>query len=151
MQLVITEKPSVAISFARILGATKRCDGYLEGNGYLVSWCVGHLVELAGPASYDDRYNKWRPEDLPIIPEEWKYQILPSTRKQFEILKSLIRRKNQGYGTELVRFVHEHSKTLGCRKMFLLTHKHNASACRCYKKAGGICNAASDDIVFVFK
>ena len=51
MQLVITEKPSVAISFARILGATKRCDGYLEGNGYLVSWCIGHLVELAGPAS----------------------------------------------------------------------------------------------------
>ncbi len=52
MQLVITEKPAVAISFARILGATKRCDGYLEGNGYLISWCVGHLVELAGPAGY---------------------------------------------------------------------------------------------------
>ena len=59
--------------------------------------------------------------------------------------------QNQGYGTELVRFVHGHSKTLGCRKMFLLTHKHNASACRCYAKAGGICNAASDDIVFVFR
>ena len=59
--------------------------------------------------------------------------------------------QNQGYGTELVRFVHEHSKTLGCRKMFLLTHKHNASACRCYQKAGGICSAASDDIVFTFK
>ena len=56
-----------------------------------------------------------------------------------------------GYGTELVRFIHEHSKTLGCRKMFLLTYKHNASACRCYEKAGGICNAASDDIVFAFK
>ena len=59
--------------------------------------------------------------------------------------------QNQGYGTELVRFVHEHSKTLGCYKMFLLTYKHNASACRCYEKAGGICNAASDDIVFAFK
>ena len=59
--------------------------------------------------------------------------------------------QNQGYGTELVRFIHEHSKALGCRKMFLLTNKHNASACRCYEKAGGICNAASDDIVFAFK
>ena len=59
--------------------------------------------------------------------------------------------QNQGYGTELVRFIHEHSKTLGCRKMFLLTYKHNASACRCYGKAGEICNTASDDIVFAFK
>jgi ribosomal-protein-alanine N-acetyltransferase len=59
--------------------------------------------------------------------------------------------QNQGYGAELVRFIHKHSKTLGCRKMFLLTYKHNASACRCYEKAGGICNAASDDIVFAFK
>ena len=59
--------------------------------------------------------------------------------------------QSQGYGTELVRFVHEHSKALGCRKMFLLTHKHNVSACRCYEKAGGICNAASDDIVFAFR
>ena len=59
--------------------------------------------------------------------------------------------QNQGYGTELVRFIHKHSKTLGCRKMFLLTYKHNASACRCYEKAGGICNAASDDIVFAFR
>ena len=58
--------------------------------------------------------------------------------------------QNQGYGTELVRFIHEHSKTLGCPKMFLLTYKHNVSACRCYEKAGGICNAASDDIVFSF-
>ena len=59
--------------------------------------------------------------------------------------------QKQGYGTELVRFIHEHAKTLGCRKMFLLTNKHNASACRCYEKAGGICDAASDDIVFVFR
>ena len=59
--------------------------------------------------------------------------------------------QNQGYGAELVRFIHEHSKALGCRKMFLLTDKHNASACRCYEKAGGICNTASDDIVFAFK
>ncbi len=59
--------------------------------------------------------------------------------------------QNQGLGTELVRFVHEHSKALGCRKMFLLTSKRNASACRCYEKAGGICSAASDDIVFAFR
>ena len=59
--------------------------------------------------------------------------------------------QNQGYGTELVRFIHEHSKTLGCSKMFLLTNKHNTSACRCYEKAGGICNVTSDDIVFAFK
>ncbi len=59
--------------------------------------------------------------------------------------------RNQGCGTELVRYIHEHSKALGCRKMFLLTHKHNPSACRCYEKAGGICSTASDDIVFVFK
>ena len=59
--------------------------------------------------------------------------------------------QNQGYGTELVRFIHEHSKTLGCSKMFLLTNKVNASACRCYEKAGGICNVSSDDIVFTFK
>ena len=59
--------------------------------------------------------------------------------------------QKQGYGTELVRFIHEHSKTLGCRKMFLITSKYNASACGCYEKAGGICDAASDDIVYVFK
>ena len=70
MQLVITEKPSVAISFARILGAAQRRDGYLEGNGFLVSWCIGHLVELAEPGSYDERYNKWKREDLPIIPQD---------------------------------------------------------------------------------
>ena len=94
MQLVITEKPSVAISFARILGSTQRRNGYLEGNGFLVSWCVGHLVELAEPGSYDERYNKWKQEDLPIIPQEWSYRILPSTRKQFDILKSLIHRND---------------------------------------------------------
>ena len=83
MQLVITEKPSVAISFARILGAAQRRDGYLEGNGFLVSWCIGHLVELAEPGSYDERYNKWKREDLPIIPQDWSYRILPPTRKPF--------------------------------------------------------------------
>ena len=67
-KLVVAEKPSVAQSLARVIGATKRQDGYLEGNGYLVSWCVGHLVELSAPERYDERFAKWRLEDLPILP-----------------------------------------------------------------------------------
>jgi DNA topoisomerase-3 len=69
MKLVIAEKPSVAQSLAKVIGANKRQDGYLEGDGYLVSWCVGHLVELSAPERYDERYAKWRLEDLPILPE----------------------------------------------------------------------------------
>ena len=92
MKLVIAEKPSVAQSIAKVIGAEKREDGYLEGNGYLVSWCVGHLVELAAPESYDERYEKWRYEDLPILPKEWNYQVADATRKQFGILKKLMER-----------------------------------------------------------
>ena len=82
-KLVIAEKPSVAQSIAKVIGADKREDGYLEGNGYIVSWCVGHLVELAPPESYYEKYEKWRYEDLPILPSEWNYQIAEATRKQF--------------------------------------------------------------------
>ena len=92
MKLVLTEKPSSAQNFAKVLGATKREDGYLEGNGYLVSWCVGHLVELTSPEGYDERYAKWKYTDLPIFPEQWKYQVSSSTRKQFGILKKLMER-----------------------------------------------------------
>ena len=67
MKLVIAEKPSVAMSLAAVLGATERKDGYLEGSGYLVSWCVGHLLELAQPEAYKEQYAKWRYEDLPIL------------------------------------------------------------------------------------
>ena len=74
MKLVIAEKPSVAQSLARVIGATKRQDGYLEGNGYLVSWCVGHLVELSAPERYNERFAKWRLEDLPILPERFLYE-----------------------------------------------------------------------------
>ena len=74
MKLVIAEKPSVAQSLARVIGATKRQDGYLEDNGYLVSWCVGHLVELSAPERYDERFAKWRLEDLPILPERVLYE-----------------------------------------------------------------------------
>ena len=93
-KLVIAEKPSVAQSIAKVIGADKRGDGYLEGNGYLVSWCVGHLVELAQPEAYDEKYEKWRYSDLPILPSEWKYQISDATRKQFGILKKLMERED---------------------------------------------------------
>ncbi len=94
MKLVLAEKPSVAQSLAKVIGARKREDGYLEGNGYIVSWCVGHLVELAQPESYDEKYGKWRYDDLPILPEEWQYQVSSSTRKQFGILKKLMQRSD---------------------------------------------------------
>ena len=92
MKLVIAEKPSVAQSLARVIGATKRQDGYLEGNGYLVSWCVGHLVELSAPERYDEHFAKWRLEDLPILPEHFLYEVSAGTRKQFQVLKSLMER-----------------------------------------------------------
>lgn len=81
MKLVIAEKPSVAMSLAAVLGTTERKDGYLEGSGYLVSWCVGHLLELAQPEAYKEQYAKWRYEDLPILPENWKYEV-PRIRKR---------------------------------------------------------------------
>ena len=93
-KLVIAEKPSVAQSIAKVIGADKKEDGYLEGNGYIVSWCVGHLVELASPESYDEKYEKWRYGDLPILPTDWKYQISAGTRKQFAILKTLMERED---------------------------------------------------------
>lgn len=91
-KLVITEKPSVAQSIAKVLSATKRCNGYLEGNDYLISWCIGHLVELAPPDHYDERYRKWKKEDLPILPANWKYTVSPGTKKQFIILTELMNR-----------------------------------------------------------
>ena len=88
--MIVTEKPSVAISYAKILGVYGRQDGYLEGNGYLVSWCVGHLVELAPPSAYGEQYVKWNIADLPILPEKWQYLVSASTKKQFGILKKLM-------------------------------------------------------------
>lgn len=90
-QLVITEKPSVAQSISRVIGANQRQDGYYEGNGYLVSWCVGHLVELAQPVAYGN-YEKWRKEDLPILPGNWQYRVTAATQKQFTIVRNLLRR-----------------------------------------------------------
>ena len=77
-------------TIADVLGCTSRRDGYIEGNDWIVSWCVGHLVDLAPPDVYDPRYSKWDRADLPIIPEQWRYQVLPDTRKQFDILSALM-------------------------------------------------------------
>ena len=93
MKLVIAEKPSVAISIAKVIGANKKKDGYYEGNGYKVSWCVGHLIQMANPDSYDEKYAKWNMVDLPIIPREYKYEVAKATKKQFNILKKLMNGK----------------------------------------------------------
>ena len=89
-KLVIAEKPSVAQSLAAVIGATARKDGYLEGNGWRVSWCVGHLAGLADADSYDPKYAKWRYDDLPILPEHWQMVVGKDKKKQFDILKKLM-------------------------------------------------------------
>ena len=124
-KLVIAEKPSVAQSIAKVIGATIRKDGYLEGNGYLVSWCVGHLVELARPEFYNEKYSKWKYEDLPIFPKQWEYQVSDATKKQFKILKDLMKRNDveslieatdAGREGELIfRLVYHQA---GCKKPF---------------------------------
>lgn len=93
MKLVIAEKPSVAMSLAAVLGANEKKDGYLEGGGYLVSWCVGHLLELAQPEAYGEQYAKWRYSDLPILPEEWKYEVPKDKKKQLDLLCRLMKEK----------------------------------------------------------
>ncbi len=92
MKLVISEKPSVAQSIAAVIGANQRGDGYLEGGGYLVSWCLGHLAELAEADTYDKKYAKWRREDLPILPDNWRFTVGKDKWKQFDILRTLMRR-----------------------------------------------------------
>ena len=123
--LVIAEKPSVGAAYAKVLGATNRQDGYLEGNGYLVSWCVGHLVELAPPNVYDAKYVKWSIADLPILPQKWQYLVSTSTKKQFGILQKLMHRSDvdtvvnscdAGREGELIfRLVYQQA---GCKKPF---------------------------------
>ena len=90
MQFVVTEKNSVARSIAAVLGASQKQKGYLEGNGYWVSWCVGHLVELAAPSEYGEKYAKWRTEDLPILPVNWQFSVIESTKAQFNVLRTLM-------------------------------------------------------------
>ena len=93
MKLVIAEKPSVAMSLAAVLGANEKKDGYMEGGGYLVSWCVGHLLELAQPEAYGEQYARWRYGDLPILPEEWKYAVPKDKKKQLDLLCRLMKDK----------------------------------------------------------
>lgn len=92
MQLVIAEKPSVAKSIAEVIGASEKRNGYFEGNGYLVSWCMGHLVELAQPESYGDKWKKWTYESLPVKPEKWQYEVKPDTKAQYDVLCRLMHR-----------------------------------------------------------
>ncbi len=94
MQLVITEKMSVGKSIAEVVGITKMKGRYMEGNGYLVSWCVGHLVELAQPESYGERWKKWTYGSLPVKPEKWQYEVKPDTREQYEVLAGLMHRED---------------------------------------------------------
>lgn len=93
MKLVIAEKPSVALSIAKVIGAKNKKDGHYEGNGYRVSWCVGHLIQMANPDSYDEKYAKWNIDDLPIIPSEYQYEVAKATKKQFNTLKKLMNDK----------------------------------------------------------
>ena len=123
MKLVIAEKPSVAMSLAAVLGVNEKKDGYLEGGGYLVSWCVGHLLELAQPESYGEQYARWRYGDLPILPETWKYEVPKDKKKQLDLLCRLMKDKrvesvvcatDAGREGELIfRLVYEHA---GCTK-----------------------------------
>ena len=92
--LIVTEKPSVARTISKVLGVTTCRDGYLEGCGYLISWCVGHLVELAPPGVYDPRLERWDRADLPILPERWQYLVSSSTKKQFDVLCKLMHRSD---------------------------------------------------------
>lgn len=123
--LVIAEKPSVGMSLAAVLGARERKDGYTEGGGYIVSWCVGHLVGLADAYEYNEQYGKWRREDLPIVPDAWKYVIFDNKKKQYNTLRGLMNRPDveslvcatdAGREGELIfRFVYQMS---GCKKPF---------------------------------
>ena len=123
MNLVICEKPSVAMSIAKVIGATGRQNGYYEGGGYIVSWCVGHLIQMASPSAYDEKYSKWKLEDLPIIPKQYKYEVVKATRGQFNTLKNLMNSKeietvinacDAGREGELIfRLVYEQA---GCKK-----------------------------------
>lgn len=125
LKLVIAEKPSVAKTIAGVLGANEKNKGYYSGNGYFVSWCIGHLVSLADAAAYSEQYRKWNYEDLPIVPQEWQYRTQPDKEQQFSILKDLMHRAEVGEvvnacdsgreGELIFRFVYGQAK---CSKPF---------------------------------
>lgn len=97
MYLVIAEKPSVAQSIAKVIGAYETKDGFIRGNGCMVSWCLGHLAEYAQPEQYDAKYMKWLYDDLPILPEGWKLIVDPQKKKQMDVLKELLNREDMEY------------------------------------------------------
>lgn len=92
MKLVICEKPSVGAAVAAALGVTGKKDGYIENDKYIISWCIGHLVQLSEAAAYGEQYRKWSYDSLPILPQEWQYTVAADKGKQFKILKDLMHR-----------------------------------------------------------
>lgn len=117
MKLVIAEKPSVGAAIAAVMGANEKRSGYFEGGGYLVSWCIGHLISLADAATYNEQFRKWKYDDLPIVPQEWQFIVASGKEQQFSILKDLMHRSDvteiinacdSGREGELIfRFVYE--------------------------------------------
>ena len=125
MKLVIAEKPSVGAAIAAVLGANEKRSGYFEGGGYLVSWCIGHLISLADAATYNEQYRKWKYDDLPIVPQDWQFTVASGKEQQFSVLKDLMQRSDvseivnacdSGREGELIfRFVYEQ---VNCQKPF---------------------------------
>ena len=125
MKLVIAEKPSVGAAIAAVLGANEKRSGYFEGGGYLVSWCIGHLISLADAATYNEQYRKWKYDDLPIVPQDWQFTVASGKEQQFSVLKDLMHRSDvseivnacdSGREGELIfRFVYEQAN---CKKPF---------------------------------
>mgnify|MGYP000047818347 CR=1 FL=1 len=125
MKLVIAEKPSVGAAIAAVLGANEKRSGYFEGSGYLVSWCIGHLISLADAATYNEQYRKWKYDDLPIVPQDWQFTVASGKEQQFSVLKDLMQRSDvseivnacdSGREGELIfRFVYEQAN---CKKPF---------------------------------
>ena len=94
MKLVIAEKPSVGAAIAAVLCANEKRSGYFEGSGYLVSWCIGHLISLADAATYNEQYRKWKYDDLPIVPQDWQFIVASGKEQQFSVLKDLMHRSD---------------------------------------------------------
>lgn len=168
MQLVIAEKPSVAQSIAAVLGATKKQDGYIEGGGYLVSWCVGHLIGLAQADAYGEQYKKWSYEALPILPHDWQYTVAADKGKQFKILKDLMHRGDvsevvnacdAGREGELIfRFVYEVAKCNKPMRRLWISSMENEAIRRGFENlkdgkeydalcASALCRAKADWII----
>lgn len=168
MQLVIAEKPSVAQSIAAVLGAKEKKDGYMEGGGYLVSWCVGHLIGLAQADAYGEQYKKWQLKALPILPHDWQYTVAADKGKQFKILKDLMHRGgvsevvnacDAGREGELIfRFVYEVAKCSKPMRRLWISSMENEAIRRGFENlkdgreydalfASAICRAKADWII----